>query len=110
MVVSDISNAQLGDMDQDDVRDLGQWIPAQVAYTTGAEITVIEEDWPSPNDVGSKSIPVLPDGPLVPGDIAPGVRIHKVDPDQSAFVVVSVDVDDGRYELRCRLTRWHEQA
>jgi hypothetical protein len=109
-LVRAISNDEIGDMDQDDVRDLGQWIPDHVAYTTNAEITVIEEDWPSPDDVGSRAIPVLPDGPLTPGDIAPGVRIHAVDPDQSARVVVSVDVDDGRYELRCTLTRWHEQA
>jgi hypothetical protein len=32
------------------------------------------------------------------------------DPDGTVRVRVSVDVDDGTYEFRCRVTRWNEKA
>lgn len=110
LLVRHISNNEIGDMDQDDVRELGQWVPPQVAYIDNFEVTVIEEDDTSPDDIGSRAVPVLPGGNLIVGDLAPGVRIEQINPDQTAQVIVSVDVDDGRYEMRCKLGRWHEQA
>lgn len=110
LLVRHISNKEIGDMDQDDERELGQWVPAQLPYVEHLEVTVIEEDDTSPDDIGSRAVPVLQGGNLTVGNLAPGVRIEQINPDQTAQLIVSVDVGDGRYEMRCKLGRWHEQA
>ncbi len=101
----DISNDEIGDFDQDDVRDLDQWIPPTAVYTSHVDVTVIEEDGIDPDDVGSRQLPILS---ALAG--APGITTDPADPDGTVRVRVSVDVDDGRYELRCSLSRWHEKA
>lgn len=105
-----ISNDEIGDFDDDDVRDLSQWLPAFTVYVNGVEVKVIEEDDISANDVGTRTIGVLPIGALAVGDLAPGVRVERANPDTSARVIATIDVDDGTYEFRCTLARWHEQA
>lgn len=110
VVLRAISNDEIGDFDDDDVRDLSQWLPAFTVYVNGVEVKVIEEDDISANDVGTRTIGVLPIGALAVGDLAPGVRVERVNPDTSARVIATIDVDDGTYEFRCTLARWHEQA
>ncbi|MFT4296396.1 MAG: endonuclease/exonuclease/phosphatase family protein [Micropruina sp.] len=107
-VVRDIGNDEVGDMDGADDRGLATFLTDDVAYSDRLGITVIEEDWPDPDDRGSRDIPTLPDGPLSVGqELAPGVTVTEA---LTAFrfgVTASVDVDDGRYEFRHRLARWN---
>lgn len=105
-----ISNDEVGDMDDEDIRDLGSWLTSTVAYTTSIQATVIEDDDIDPDDVGSRVVPTLPTGSLTTGQLAPGVEVITVNPDQSVRVSATVDVDDGHYEFRHTLSRWHEQA
>lgn len=53
----DISNDEIGDFDQDDVRDLDQWIPETVVFLGHGGVKVIEEDDIDPHDVGVGRIP-----------------------------------------------------
>jgi hypothetical protein len=104
-IVRRISNDEIGDFDDDDVRDLDQWIPEVVAYVDHVGVTVIEEDDIDPDDVGTGRIP--PIGSLAG---APGIQPGAFEPDGSVRVVLRIDVDDGTYELRATLARWHEKA
>ncbi len=110
VLVRAISNDEVGDMDEEDTRDLGSWLTAPVAYSTALTATVTEEDDIDPDDVGARTVPTLPDGPLTTGPLAPGVAITQVNPDQSVRISTTVDVDDGHYDFRHTLSRWHEQA
>ena len=104
VTLREISNDEIGDFDQDDVRDLDQWIPETVAYLDHVGITVIEEDI-DPDDVGTGRLP--PIGALAG---ASGVTVDNVDPDGTVRVRLRIDVDDGTYEFRASLTRWHEKV
>lgn len=105
VTVRDISNDEIGDFDQDDVRDLDQWVPQTLVYLDHVGITVIEEDAVDPDDVGTGRIP--PIGALA---AAPGIAIDETLPDGSVKLRLGIDVDDGTYEFRAALTRWHEKA
>jgi hypothetical protein len=104
-LLRDISNSEIGDMDQDDVRDLDQWIPDVVAYLDHIGITVIEEDDIDDDDVGQGQVPPVK---LLSG--APNVSIDGYADDGTWRVRLHVDVDDGAYELRCSVTQWNERA
>lgn len=105
VTVRDISNDEIGDFDQDDVRDLDQWVPQTVVYVDHVGVTVIEEDDIDPNDVGSGRLP--PIGALAG---APGIAIDDTLPDGTVKFRLSIDVDDGTYEFRASVTRWHEKV
>lgn len=106
-----ISNDEIGDFDEEDVRDLDQWIEPLVVYAKELEAVVIEEDDIDSNDVGRRTIGVLPRGQVAVGStLSPGARVADVRPDGSVRVVATIDVDDGHYEFRHTLVRWHEQA
>ena len=68
------------------------------------DVTVTEEDVVS-DDVGSRQVPGI--GAL---DGAAGITKDQTSPDGTVRIRLSVDVDDGRYELRCSLSRWNEKA
>jgi hypothetical protein len=104
-LLRNISNSEIGDMDQDDVRDLDQWIPDVVAYLDHIGITVIEEDDIDDDDVGQGQVPPVK---LLSG--APNVSIDGYADDGTWRVRLHVDVDDGAYELRCSVTQWNERA
>jgi hypothetical protein len=104
-LLHDISNDEIGDFDQDDVRDLNQWIPDVVAYLDHIGITVIEEDDIDDDDVGHGRVPPVR---MLSG--APGISIDRADPDGTWRVRLHVDVDDGAYEFRCSVTQWNERA
>ena len=96
-----VSNDEIGDFDQDDARDIWQYIPDVVSYEDGFAVSVIEEDDIDDNDVGTQVIPPFDQvlawpqwtviGPDLPYRITGGVTI---------------DVDNGTYTLRCTLARW----
>lgn len=100
-----ISNDEIGDFDQDDPRDLDQWIPPTVVYLDHVGVKVIEKDDIDGDDIGQRQMPAYRD---LAG--APGIALDPADPDGTVRVRVSVDVDDGTYELRCSVTRWNEKA
>lgn len=100
-----ISNDEIGDFDDEDIRDLDQWIPVPVPYVDGIEVTVIEEDDIDPDDVGTVRIPnhaALP--------TTSGIRIDQTDPDGTMRISADIGVDDGTYEFRATVARWNEQA
>lgn len=101
-----ISNNEIGDFDQDDVRDLDQWISPAVVYLDHVGVKVIEKDDIDEDDIGQRQMPAYS---ALAG--APGIALDPADPDDTVRRVrVSVDVDDGTYELRCSVTRWNEKA
>jgi hypothetical protein len=104
IIMRDISNDEIGDFDQDDVRDLDQWFPETVVYLDHVGVKVIEEDDIDGNDTGTGRIPPID---ALPG--APGITVDSSDPDGTVRVRLSIDVDDGTYEFRASLTRWHEK-
>lgn len=95
--VHSISNDQLGDVDDEDVRDLHPWITDTVPYAQGLLFTLTEEDDIDDNDVGTRGIPALPPHDLAIGDqLAHGVTVTSAPGDQTFRVTASIDVDDGR--------------
>ena len=99
-----LSNDEIGDFEQDAVRDLRQWIPQSVPYQDGFTAKVIEEDDIDADDVGQQTIPKYAD--VLAWDrwtvIAPP------DGEQNLQGAVTIDVDDGKYTLRCVVSRWDE--
>lgn len=106
-LVRNITNAELGDMDQEDVRDLDQWISPTLGFRNELVITVTEEDVTT-STVGVGRIPAVwvRDPDLVPLPL--GVRESIPSPDGSMRIRLVVEVGDGIYEFRATLTRWHE--
>ena len=99
-----ISNDEIGDFEQDSVRDLRQWIPVSVPYQDGFTARVIEEDDIDSNDVGQETIPQFK---LVP-NWSRWTPIPSPDSERNLEGAVKIDVDDGQYTLRCVLSRWDE--
>lgn len=98
-----ISNDEIGDFEQDSVRDLRQWVPVAVPYQEGFTAKVIEEDDIDSNDVGQETIPRYH---LVPGSSR--WTLIRGDGEGNMEGAVKIDVDDGQYTLRCVLSRWDE--
>lgn len=98
-----ISNDEIGDFEQDAVRDLSQWIPQSVPYQDGFTAKVIEEDDIDSNDTGQETIPKYKDVPAWNRWTS-----IQVDGEKNLHGAVSIDVDDGTYTLRCVLSRWDE--
>lgn len=98
-----ISNDQIGDFEQDSVRDLRQWIPQSVPYQDGFMCKVIEEDDIDSDDTGQETIPQYKQVPVW-NRWSP---IH-TDGEGNMQGAVSIDVDDGNYTLRCMLSLWDE--
>jgi hypothetical protein len=98
-----ISNDEIGDFEQDAVRDLRQWIPQSVPYQDGFTCKVIEEDDIDSDDSGQETIPQYR---LVPAwdRWAPIFT----DGEGNMQGAVKIDVDDGQYTFRCMLSRWDE--
>jgi hypothetical protein len=99
-----IDNDEIGDMEQDAVRDLDQWIPEFVPYRQGVGFRVIELDDIDPNDIGSQTLP--PHDQLA---TKPAFVITRSNPDGSIRGALHVDVDDGRYDVQVTVTTWDEQ-
>jgi endonuclease/exonuclease/phosphatase family metal-dependent hydrolase len=99
----DISNDEIGDFEQDAVRDLAQWIPPVVAYIAGLTVTVVEEDDIDSDDVGSVTIPRFADLHAWPS----WSPIH-TDLTGRVEGAVTIPVDDGSYTFRCSIGRWDE--
>lgn len=98
-----IDNDAIGDFEQDDPRDLDQWIPDLVPYFTGVEFVVVEKDDTSPDDIGRET--------LRPHDQLPGWNrfvITKSDDDQTMRGALTIDVDDGTYVAQVSVTTWDE--
>jgi endonuclease/exonuclease/phosphatase family metal-dependent hydrolase len=103
-LIADISNDAIGDFDQDDVRDLDQWVPDLVPYFDGVEFKVIEEDDTSPDDIGQET--------LRPRDELEGwdrFAVTKSDDDRTIRGALWIDVDDGTYVAQVSVTTWDEQ-
>ena len=96
-----VGNGEIGDFDQDDSRDMWQYIPDVVSYEAGLTVTVIEEDAIDDNDVGSQTIPPFAE---VPG----WSQWTPIGPDDPHRITgaVTIDVDDGTYTFRCTLATW----
>jgi hypothetical protein len=103
--VRNISNDEIGDFDDDDVRDLDQWIPEVVVYTDHIGVKVVEEDDIDSDDIGDGRLPPINALVRVPGVIEPEPAL----PDGTVRVRLRIAVDDGTYEFRASVTRWHEK-
>lgn len=102
-LLRDISNDEIGDFDQDDVRDLDQWLPELVPYFGGVEFKVIELDDTSPDDIGQETL--RPHGQLTGWD---RFFVSRIDPDGTVRGTLRVDVDDGTYHVQVSVTTWDE--
>lgn len=98
-----IDNDAIGDFDQDDIRDLDQWIPDLVPYFTGVEFKVVEKDDTSPDDIGHETL--RPHDQLFGWD---RFAITKSDDDRTVRGALTVDVDDGTYVAQVSVTTWDE--
>lgn len=98
-----ISNDEIGDFEQDAVRDLGRWIPQVVAYTSELVVRVVEEDDIDSDDVGTVTIPGY-------ADLATWSNWTLVHRDLTGRLTgsVRIDVDDGAYTFRCSIGTWDE--
>jgi hypothetical protein len=99
-----ISNDEIGDFEQDDVRDLNQWIPDLVPYFDGVTFKVIELDDTSPDDIGQETL--KPRGEL---DTWNRFAVTKSDDDKTVRGAMVIDVDDGTYAAQVSVTTWDEQ-
>jgi hypothetical protein len=99
-----IDNDEIGDFEQDAVRDLDPWIPDLVPYFDGIEFKVVELDDISANDVGRETL--RPRDQLEAWD---RFSVTKSDDDRSLRGSLSVDVDDGTYVLQLTITTWDEE-
>lgn len=101
-----IDNDTIGDFDQDDVRDLRQYFPDPIPYTTGVEFVVTELDDTSPNDVGRSTLPVFGDllgfATFV---LEPGKQPR---PDGTIRGALNIAVDDGVYAVQLTVAQWDE--
>ncbi len=99
-----ISNDEIGDFDQDDIRDLNQWIPDLVPYFDGIEFKVIELDDTSPDDIGQQTL-----RPRQQLDGWDKFAVTKSDDDRTIRGALTIDVDDGTYVAQVSVTTWDEQ-
>lgn len=101
-----IDNDTIGDFDQDDVRDLRQYFPDPIPYTTGVEFVVTELDDTSPDDVGRSTLPAFGDllgfGKFV---LEPGKQPR---PDGTIRGALNIAVDDGVYAVQLTVAQWDE--
>lgn len=101
-----IDNDTIGDFDQDDVRDLRQYFPDPIPYTTGVEFVVTELDDTSPNDIGRSTLPAFGDllgfAKFV---LEPGKQPR---PDGTIRGALNVAVDDGVYAVQLTVAQWDE--
>lgn len=100
-----IKNGEIGDMEQDAVRDLDQWVPELLPYRLGVGFRVIELDDIDANDIGSQTLP--PHGQLAASGAI--FLTNRTDPDGTVHGSLHVDVDDGRYDVQVKVTTWDEQ-
>lgn len=99
-----IDNDEIGDFEQDAIRDLNQWIPALVPYFDGVEFKVVELDDTSPDDIGRETL--RPREQLTGWD---RFEVTKSDDDRTIRGSLFVDVDDGTYAVQVSVTTWDEQ-
>lgn len=99
-----IDNDEIGDFEQDAIRDLNQWIPDLVPYFDGIEFKVVELDDTSPDDIGRETL--RPREQLVGWD---RFGVTKSDDDRTIRGSLFVDVDDGTYAVQISVTTWDEQ-
>lgn len=90
-----IDNDEIGDMEQDSIRDLDQWIPDFLPYRRGIGFRVIELDDTSPNDIGSQTLP--PHDQL--GSVPTLFVVSETQPDGTVRGSLHVNVDDGTYDV-----------
>jgi len=100
-----IKNDEIGDMEQDAVRDLDQWIPEFVPYRLGVGFRVIELDDVGKNDIGSQTLPPHARLAADPGMFV----ISRTDPNGNIRGTLHVNVDDGTYDVQVTVTTWDEQ-
>ena len=99
-----IDNDEIGDMEQDAVRDLNQWVPDLVPYFDGVEVKVVELDDTSPDDVGQETL--RPRRRLEGWD---RFVVSQHNDDGTLRGALLVDVDDGTYAVQLSVTTWDEQ-
>jgi Endonuclease/Exonuclease/phosphatase family len=99
-----IDNDEIGDFDQDDVRELNQWVPDLVPYFEGVEFKVIELDDTSPNDIGQTTLALLDDLPAFNR-----FTVGQVNDDGAIRGRLAIDVDDGTYGAEVSVTTWDER-
>jgi hypothetical protein len=99
-----IDNDEIGDMEQDAVRDLNQWIPDLVPYFDGVEFEVVELDDTSPDDIGRETL--RPRKKLEGWD---RFVVSRQNDDGTLRGALLVDVDDGTYAVQLSVTTWDEQ-
>ena len=99
-----ISNDAIGDFEQDDVRELNQWIPDLVPYFDGVTFSVIELDDGSPNDIGRETLK-----PRAELDNWNKFAVTKSDDDHTLRGALWINVDDGTYVAQVSVTTWDEQ-
>lgn len=100
-----ISNDEIGDMEQDAVRDLDQWVPEFVPYRLGVGFRVIELDDIDANDIGSETLPPHDELAANPGLFV----VSRTDPNGDIRGTLHVNVDDGTYDVQVTVTTWDEQ-
>ncbi len=98
-----ISNDEIGDFEQDDPRELDQWVPDLVPYFDGVTFTVTELDDTSPDDIGRETL--RPRQKLAGWD---RFVATKDDPDATLRGALRIDVDDGTYVAQVSITTWDE--
>lgn len=100
-------NDSIGDFDQDDIRDLGQYLDPVVPYREGVEFVVKEIDDIGRDDIGRKSLPPYADLLTSPAfDLAPGAQPA---PDGRIRGRLKIPVDDGLYGVDVTVVRWDER-
>ncbi len=99
-----IDNDKIGDMEQDSVRDLDQWIPDFLPYRKGVGFRVIELDDTSPNDIGSQTL--LPHDQL--GSIPSLFVVSETKPDGTVRGSLHVNVDDGTYDVQVTVSTYDD--
>lgn len=101
-----VDNDTIGDFEQDDPRELRQYLPELIPYSTGVEFVVTELDDTSPDDIGRSTLPpaheVLGFAKFVPSPL-PQPR-----PDGTIRGVLQVSVDDGVYGAQVTVATWDE--
>jgi hypothetical protein len=99
-----ISNDEIGDFEQDDVRDLNQWIPDLQPYFDGVTFKVIEMDDTSPDDIGQETLKRRSEL-----DGWNRFAVTKSDDDRTVRGAMAINVDDGMYNAQVSVTTWDEQ-
>ena len=101
-----VDNDTIGDFDQDDVREIRQYLPQLIPYTTGVEFVVTELDDTSPNDIGRSTLPAFEDvlgfGKFV---LEPAPQPG---PDGTIRGALNIAVDDGVYAVQLTVAQWDE--